>query len=172
METTINERFISLIKAVNMNTNSFAKSIDKAYTSVEAICKSKTKPSYDLLESVFRKYPQLSRDWLLMGDGEMFRNMKQPDQGGPTDEYLHDHLRTLEENFTRLAHQLEMKDQQIAGLQRTVDALVGKSEGVTIPQLSDEEIAFETMFRQYRQLALGNQPYVILPKHQFSAARR
>ncbi len=81
-------------------------------------------------------------------------------------------LQEIREEMRMLREQLNVKDQQIAGLQRTVDALVGKSKGVTIPQLSDEEIAFETMFRQYRQLALGNQPYVILPKHQFSAARR
>jgi len=136
MGTTINDRFVTLIKAVNMNISSFAKSIDKAYTSVEAICKGKTRPSYDLLESVFVHYPQLSRDWLVMGDGEMFR--VEPSHTGPSDSYLKEHLHTLEENFNRLASQLEKKDQQLEaadrraeGLQRTIDALISRPSAPT-----------------------------------------
>jgi hypothetical protein len=52
-------------------------------------------------------------------------------------DYLEQYLKGLEEKFNQLLdqlnvkdHQLESKDVQIAGLQRTVDALVGKFEGI------------------------------------------
>lgn len=41
--------------------------------------------------------------------------------------YLLEHLANLEEQFKRLLHQLEIKDKQLDGLQRTVDVLLGKS---------------------------------------------
>lgn len=116
---TINERLTEFIKTVNKNTNSFAKSIGKTYTAIESICKGKTKPGYELLESIFLNYPQLSRDWLLMGEGEMIRS----DHTQPDNDYLLEHLKALEENFKLLTAQLATKDKQIDGLQRTADSL-------------------------------------------------
>ena len=80
----------------------------------------------------------------------------------PNDEYLREHLNTLEEKFAKLVdqlavkdHQLESKDIQIAGLQRTVDVLVGKSEGVTEEPLSPYAVTILSMLDQYKTLALG-----------------
>ncbi|GAB3753850.1 hypothetical protein [Spirosoma pomorum] len=137
MKTTISERFNALIKALGLNANSFAKHIGKAYTSIESICKGKTRPSYDLLESVFITYPELSRDWLVMGDGEMFHpKQDSTEKLEKSDSYLQDHLKTLEGNFDKLAAQLETKDQQIASLQESqkslqkmLEMVLGKSKG-------------------------------------------
>mgnify|MGYP000629632162 CR=1 FL=1 len=133
MNATINERLVQLIEALGMNLNRFAKSIDKAYTSVESICKGRTKPSFDLLESIFTAYPQVSRDWLLMGEGQMFRDSSTtPAQVAVSaDSYLQEFLVKLEDKFQK---QLDKKDEQIAGLQRTVDTmamLLGKPNGVS-----------------------------------------
>lgn len=73
METTIADRFKILIKELRMTNNSFAISIGKASTSINYIVDGKSKPGYELLEAVFKVYPQISRDWLLMGEGDIFR---------------------------------------------------------------------------------------------------
>lgn len=88
------------------------------------------------------------------------------------DAYLQDHLVSLEENFKKLLEQLQVKDQQIAGLQRTVDALVGKSEGVTLSPLSPEEIEFHSRYNQYNNLVLNNEYWLANQNYQFPAIPR
>lgn len=45
--------------------------------------------------------------------------------------YLIEHLSNLEEQFKRLLNQIDVKDRQIEGLQKTVEVLLGKSNPVT-----------------------------------------
>lgn len=127
MTTTIGERFAQLIESLGMNENSFAKSIDKSRSMIGFVVSGKSKPGFEFLEVVCKKFPRVSRDWLITGEGEMFKA-----EQGPSDSYLKEHLHTLEENFNRLASQLEKKDQQLEaadkraeGLQRTIDGLMG-----------------------------------------------
>lgn len=74
MDTTIGKRFELLIHALKMNNNSFAVSLGKTSTSIKIIVEGTSKPGYDLLELVLKNYPQVSSDWLLRGEGEMFRS--------------------------------------------------------------------------------------------------
>ncbi|MGX7688076.1 hypothetical protein ACWA1C_12990 [Flectobacillus roseus] len=73
METTISQRFEALIKALKMNNNSFANSIGKTSTMIKFIVDGKSKPGFDLLEQVLITYPNVNSDWLLRGEGEMFK---------------------------------------------------------------------------------------------------
>lgn len=62
--------------------------------------------------------------------------------------------RTLSEMREIFEEQLRAKDRQIDGLQRTVDVLLGKSEGViSLPLSSNSE--FEQLMREYRGLVLS-----------------
>lgn len=149
MDTTINERFNSLIESLKTNPGAFAKSINKSYTAIENTLKGRTKPGFDLLEAVFATYPQVNTDWLVNGKGEMFRLNAKPADGGAFGEIILNEIRTLRE-------QLTVKDQQIAGLQRTVDALVGKSEGATNNPLSFDEFKVEVMYHYYTQRVRRN----------------
>ena len=52
--------------------------------------------------------------------------------------------------------QLRVKDQQIAGLQRTIEVLVGKFEGDAImPLLNSGDQVFDNHMQQYKALVLG-----------------
>lgn len=77
------------------------------------------------------------------------------------DNYLREHLSALEEKFSKLVDQLALKDQQletkdsqIAGLLRTVDVLVGKSEGATDEPLSEYAITIFELMDKYKALYL------------------
>lgn len=59
-----------------------------------------------------------------------------------------EHLTRLEDKINSLLAQLAVKDRQIDGLQRTVDVLVGKSEGATEEPLSSEEFKQATLLVQ------------------------
>lgn len=139
MENTINQRIDALIKQMRTNPKVFAESIGKTSTTIYTVINGRNKPGYDVLEGILKKYPEVNPDWLLTGDGGMYRTDKPASKTNhdvQPDNYLHDHLKHLEESFTRLSHQLEKKDEQIAGLQRTVDVLLGKSKGVSSSRIA------------------------------------
>lgn len=126
MEKTINERLAQLIQALNKNHKTFAESIGKSPTVIYNTVNGRNKPSFDVLESICEIYPHVNPAWLLKGEGEMMK-ISSPTDKAP-DGYLQEHIKQLEESFSKLANQLDVKDKQIEGLQRTVDVLLGKSD--------------------------------------------
>ena len=68
---TINQRFATLIHVLNLTKSSFAQSLDKTPSVVQHLIDGRNKPGYDLLCKVFEIYPNVSRDWLLLGRGPM-----------------------------------------------------------------------------------------------------
>lgn len=66
-------------------------------------------------------------------------------------------LQEIREEMKLLREQLLVKDQQIAGLQRTVDVLVGKSEGAIVDLLSTDVEQFEKTMRVYQFRGLNQQ---------------
>lgn len=143
MGSTINQRIDELIKQMRTNPKAFAESIEKTPTTIYTVLSGRNKPGYEVIESILKKYPNVNPDWLLMGEGEMFRDSSTtPTQASVAAEnsYLLEHLRQLESSFNRLSSQLEKKDEQIAGLQRTVEVLLGKCDGVPSSQIVPQGI--------------------------------
>jgi hypothetical protein len=69
--TTVGRRFTQLIQHLGISKNAFAISLDKTATVIQHLVDERNKPGYDLLCKVFEVYPQVSRDWLLLGQGPM-----------------------------------------------------------------------------------------------------
>ena len=67
----IDQRFAQLIKQFGLTKNSFAISLGKTASVVQHLIDGRNKPGYDLLCKVFEIYPNVSRDWLLLGRGPM-----------------------------------------------------------------------------------------------------
>ena len=67
----IDQRFAQLIKQFGLTKNSFAMSLGKTASVVQHLIDGRNKPGYDLLCKVFEIYPNVSRDWLLLGRGPM-----------------------------------------------------------------------------------------------------
>lgn len=127
MENTINQRIDTLISALNRNHKTFAESLGKAPTIIYNVVNGRNKPGYELLELICEKYSNVSRDWLLMGEGEMFREIKEELR---PDGYLQEHLKNLEKQFAEMREmfnsQMATKDKQI---EKLMD-LLGKLDGV------------------------------------------
>ena len=142
METTINGRINQVMENERMNINTFSKSLNKSYTAVEAVVKGKSKPGYDFLEAIFIQYKHINPTWLLTGEGEM---LKPTAPAMSADSYLSDHLKALEENFSRLASQLESKDKHLEGLLSQKDSVIESLKSVIEYQrqlLSTKEKSF------------------------------
>ena len=67
----IDQRFAQLIQQFGLTKNSFAISLGKTASVVQHLIEGRNKPGYDLLCKVFEIYPNVSRDWLLLGRGPM-----------------------------------------------------------------------------------------------------
>ncbi len=131
---SISDRLTALIKKMNMSGRQFAQSVGKSPSNVASVTDGKTKPSFDFLEAIILAYPQLNRDWLLMGEGEMFRKETNGKDAQP-DSQLIAHLSKVvndalsERDLYR--EQLLAKDRQIEILQQTIQVLAGKFKGVS-----------------------------------------
>ncbi len=68
---SVGQRFVLLIKQLGVSKNAFAQSLGKTATVVQHLVDERNKPGYDLLCKVFEVYPNVSRDWLLLGQGPM-----------------------------------------------------------------------------------------------------
>jgi len=68
---TIDKRFAQLIQQFGLTKNSFAISLGKTASVIQHLIDGRNKPGYDLLCKVFEIYPNVSRDWLLLGRGPM-----------------------------------------------------------------------------------------------------
>jgi hypothetical protein len=71
---TVSERIEALIEALKMNQNSFSKALGYSNNNVtigRIIADRNKKPSFDTLEKILRKFPQINPAWLLTGSGPM-----------------------------------------------------------------------------------------------------
>ena len=72
-----------LIQQLGMSKNAFAMSLDKTATVIQHLVDESNKPGYDLICKVFEVYPNVSKDWLLLGDGPMLLTSNATDAAPP-----------------------------------------------------------------------------------------
>ncbi|WP_044171693.1 hypothetical protein [Flectobacillus major] len=86
MTNTIAQRFENLISTLELDSNSFAKSIYANPMEIKKIINHKGKPSFDILTNILSKYPRVSAEWLLRGEGDIYRNKALEDYKGHLEE--------------------------------------------------------------------------------------
>lgn len=74
MPEAIGYRMKVVIDHYNMNINSFSKSIDMRDTPIRNVVNGKTKPSFDVIVKILKKYSDISPIWLLEGAGKMLKS--------------------------------------------------------------------------------------------------
>jgi hypothetical protein len=70
-ESSVGQRFMQLIQQLGLSKNAFAMSLDKTATVIQHLVDERNKPGFDLMCKVFEVYPNVSKDWLLLGKGPM-----------------------------------------------------------------------------------------------------
>lgn len=124
----IGSRIKDLIIQLELNQTSFAESIGVSQNAIFKTISGQTTPRFSLIDTILKTYPNINRDWLLEGKGEMF-NTSTP-QSAPEDRYLQVHLEKLERQFAEMR---EMLSSQIATKDRQIEKLMdllGKLNGV------------------------------------------
>lgn len=119
----IGSRIKELIFKLNLNQTSFAKSVGVSQNAIFKTVTGDTTPRLTLLDSILKAYPQVSRDWLFEGKGEMFMDVAPATTEFKADTYLQEYLKHLEEKFEKL---LSQKDSVISDQRYMIEMLKGQ----------------------------------------------
>lgn len=123
MENTIKERLILFCKKINISRSALARSIGVSATYVGSIRKS---IAPDKLQRIAEVYPDLNIDWLITGQGEMLREVKQNDNvqpalSGDMLAYLREkdnEIRELRARIDELTRELHEREIEIVELKK------------------------------------------------------
>lgn len=109
----IHTRLQELIDALDISVLEFARQLgERRGEKVYHILHGRLKPRYDTIEKILLAYPQVNADWLLRGEGLMFKTLSSPSAAITTEERLR--------NVEYLLFQL---NERMALLQQTNDLL-------------------------------------------------
>jgi len=81
---TPGQRISQLISHLGISKNAFAASLDKTATVIQHLVDERNKPGFDLLCRIFEIYPNVSKDWLLQGNGPMLLGVEAVTPNGTT----------------------------------------------------------------------------------------
>lgn len=111
---TIHQRLQQLIDALELSVLEFARHLgEHRGEKVYHVIHGRMKPRYDTLEKILIAFPHVNGDWLIRGEGMMFRSLPQsPSAAVTTDERLR--------NMEFLLFQL---NERVNLLQQTADDL-------------------------------------------------
>lgn len=72
----MNKRLQQFIFAENISQSAFADTVGVARASVSHILSGRNKPGFDFIENLTRAYPALNIEWLITGEGKMYKTSK------------------------------------------------------------------------------------------------
>ncbi len=105
------ERLEQLLTAKGYTSQRFAEIMGVQPSGISHILAGRNKPRFDFLERLLRRFPEISPDWLLLGDGPMFRDTELVGSEAVRDtrEYLSAREGTVPDNAGILFPDLEQK---------------------------------------------------------------
>ncbi len=113
LSVMIESRIQQLIDALNVSVLEFARKLgEHRGEKVYHILHGRLKPRYDTLEKILLAYPQINGDWLLRGEGMMFKTLNSPSAAI-----------TVEERLRNMEFLLFQLNERMALLQETNDLL-------------------------------------------------
>lgn len=71
----MNTRLKQFLSAENISPAHFAETMKIVRASVSHILSGRNRPGYDFIQSLMINYPQLNIEWLILGEGKMYRNL-------------------------------------------------------------------------------------------------
>lgn len=159
MEETMKQRLIQLLKAKHMTQSEFARRLGVSPTYIGAMRKAMPK---DRLKVVFEMFPDLNRDWLLYGEGEMLQP-KESDKPDLSKGYVVPML-PVEAYAGNL--QLWNRSVQLRDCEKVVSPVPGVDFGIRItgnsmePEFHDGSVIFIKRINEKAFIPWGN-PMVI-----------
>jgi len=122
-------RIKKIMEEKNISSAQFADEIDVQRSSLSHVLSGRNKPSLDFMMKIKKRYPEISLDWLLLGEGNMY---PEQEKEVPPDlqESAQDSKRQSEIDFTpgekhvmseedkELYHQVRDEEQAVYGVRK------------------------------------------------------
>lgn len=67
----LNERIVKVIEYSTLSASEFADEVEVQRSNISHITSGRNKPSLDFIVKIKDRFPEISWDWLIKGDGEM-----------------------------------------------------------------------------------------------------
>lgn len=67
------ERILQFIQSEQISSTQFADAIGVQRSSVSHILSGRNNPSFDFIQKILIAYPQVSAEWLILGNGAMYK---------------------------------------------------------------------------------------------------
>lgn len=67
------DRLLKIIKQFNLTSTRFADELGVQRSGISHILSGRNQPSYDFIVKLMKRYPEINPDWLIIGNGTMFR---------------------------------------------------------------------------------------------------
>jgi transcriptional regulator with XRE-family HTH domain len=67
------DRLLQFLNAIQLSSSRFADEIGIQPSGVSHILSGRNNPSYDFIVKILSRFPELNADWLLLGEGNMFK---------------------------------------------------------------------------------------------------
>ena len=67
------DRLLKILKQYNLTSTRFADELGVQRSGISHILSGRNQPSYDFIVKLMKQYPEIDPDWLIMGNGTMFR---------------------------------------------------------------------------------------------------
>ena len=91
------DKLLLLMKNEGLTSSRLAELLGIQPSSISHILGGRNKPSFDLVQKILRRFPNINPDWLLIDKGEMYRNENSATTGGtdmPNDPSSQDEVMT------------------------------------------------------------------------------
>ena len=79
------EKLLNLMKTEQLTASKLAELLGIQPSGISHILGGRNKPSFDLVQKILRRFPQVNPDWLLLDRGEMYRTVS-VDAASPSQE--------------------------------------------------------------------------------------
>ena len=75
------EKLLNLMKEENLTSSRLAELLGIQPSGISHILKGRNNPSLDFIQKILRRFPQVNPDWLILGEGEMYRPQRETSSG-------------------------------------------------------------------------------------------
>lgn len=77
---TLQDRIHILLRELGINHSRFADKIGVQRSSISHVLSGRNKPSFEFLQKLFKAYPKINADWLIIGREPMFLDANSQDE--------------------------------------------------------------------------------------------
>lgn len=140
------DRIKQVIEYKNCSVNAFSKMIGVNQSTIQQQLTEDRKISLDIIEKILITFEEISSDWLIMGKGEMLKQL-QPFMAQPLESDSRNHSNNVLESIKQkeideMKLQMDREQKLMSQLLRVID-----NNTIIIKNLSEEIVALKTMMK-------------------------